>query len=84
MPNELNFFCRVCGAKQFSPPWGIDGKTPSFEIYDCCGVEFGYEDATLAGVKRYRAQWIASGAKWLNTKKQPKDWLLDEQLKNAL
>lgn len=73
MLNTLNRFCRVCGAEQFFLPWGADGKTPSFEICDCCGVEFGYEDSTQAVVEHYRAQWVASGAKWFNAKKQPKE-----------
>lgn len=54
-------YCRVCGLKYEEPPWGFDGKTPSFEICQCCGVEFGYEDATVVGVNRYRKKWISSG-----------------------
>jgi hypothetical protein len=38
--------CRVCGLDQQSPPWGVDGKSPTYAICDCCGVEFGYEDST--------------------------------------
>lgn len=54
--------CRVCGLRQGSPPWGEDGKTPSFEICDCCGVEFGYEDASPKAAEAYRQAWLARGA----------------------
>jgi len=79
--NDL-YICRVCGAEQLDPPWGDDGKNASFDICDCCGVEFGYEDATLEGLKRYRNKWLSNGAKWNNSKRRPEDWSLDEQLKN--
>jgi len=52
--NNNLYVCRVFGALQSDPPWGETGKDPSFDICDCCGVEFGYEDATLSGLKRYR------------------------------
>lgn len=38
-----SFYCRVCGLYLGYQPWGEDGKTPSYEICPCCGVEFGYE-----------------------------------------
>ncbi len=49
--------CRVCGLAQGDPPWGADGRTPSFNICDRCGVEFGHEDCTPEGVLRYREKW---------------------------
>ena len=43
MVNEANkLACRVCGKVQDDPTWGEDGKTPTFDICDCCGVQFGY------------------------------------------
>ncbi|MEQ6970647.1 hypothetical protein [Pectobacterium polaris] len=80
--NEI-YVCRVCGAEQSDPPWGDNGKDATFNICDCCGVEFGYEDATLTGIKRYREKWLTSGAKWNSEKSKPENWLLDEQLKNV-
>ena len=47
--------CRVC---QFDCypflPWGVDGLTPSYSICPQCGVEFGYEDSSEEGLKKYR------------------------------
>lgn len=62
MPSES--FCRVCGYEPEGPPWGEDGRTPTFEICPCCGVEWGYQDATPIGVDRYRSGWLQSGAQW--------------------
>lgn len=83
LKNNDIFVCRVCGhlTPQF-PPWGYDGRTPSFEICDCCGVEFGYEDATLIGSRNYRAKWIEAGAKWFRPKNKPDGWAVEEQLAN--
>ena len=38
------FYCRICGYRLGFEPWGDDGKTPTYEICPCCGVEFGNED----------------------------------------
>ena len=83
MHNNKRNICKVCGLFLDEPPWGDDGKTPSFEICDCCGVEFGYEDATIESIKRFRDKWIKSGAKWFNAKKKPDAWSLEEQFKNV-
>lgn len=79
MSNDL-LKCRVCGLIQDEPPWGDDGATPMYEICDCCGVEFGYEDATPLGVARYRQAWLDAGAKWNNRKRLPGSWDLEAQL----
>ncbi len=84
MYNNKNSMCKVCGLLLDEAPWGEDGETPSFEICDCCGVEFGYEDSTIESIKRYREMWIKSGTKWFNAKKRPSVWSLKEQLKNVL
>jgi hypothetical protein len=83
MPSSSEMHCRVCGLLQPEPPWGSGGKTPSFDICDCCGVEFGYEDATPAAVARYRAEWLGQGAPWFAPESRPKDWNVDEQLKSV-
>jgi hypothetical protein len=62
MISKPNYYCRVCGLIQDDPPWGNDNNTPSFNICSCCGVEFGYEDATLNAIKNYRTTWLANGA----------------------
>ncbi|WP_250261726.1 hypothetical protein [Escherichia coli] len=72
--------CRVCGAEQPEAPWGDDGETPTYDICNCCGVEFGYEDSTVQSIKKYRAKWLDSGAKWMNKKSEPQNRSVDEQL----
>lgn len=57
-------FCKVCGYRASDPPWGADGRTPLFEHCPCCGVEWGYQDATLSGVQRFRSVWLSAGAPW--------------------
>ncbi|OLY94437.1 hypothetical protein [Cnuella takakiae] len=78
---KKDFRCRVCGLEQIEKPWGDDGATPSFEICDCCGVEFGYEDSTELSIKRYREDWLRRGGEWFDKKAKPIDWSLDEQIK---
>jgi hypothetical protein len=75
------FNCRVCGRAYQDPIWGEDGCCPTFEICDCCGVEFGYTDCTLRTIKIFREKWLTNGAKWSNPKKKPANWSLEEQLK---
>ncbi|GAA1677090.1 hypothetical protein GCM10009745_20560 [Kribbella yunnanensis] len=80
MPSETYMHCRVCGLLQPDPPWGEDERTPSYEICDCCGVEFGYEDSTPKGVIRARAKWKNSGFQWANPGARPDGWEADVQL----
>ncbi|HEX2912534.1 MAG TPA: hypothetical protein VH186_17120 [Chloroflexia bacterium] len=81
MLNEEKYRCRVCGLLYPEPPWGEDGKSPSFDICECCGAEWGYEDCTIKGIRTYRERWIAEGAKWFEPKAKPEGWKLEEQLK---
>lgn len=76
------FYCLVCGFKQIEPPWGEEGKNPSHDICDCCGVEFGYEDWTNESTKSYRKKWIEGGAKWFQPNSKPVNWNLEEQLRS--
>lgn len=66
--------CRVCGWDHGDYTWGQDGKTASFEICDCCGTEFGYEDVTLKGILKKRAEWIERGTPWTDPKERPEGW----------
>lgn len=79
--NEL-LICRVCGLKQNEPQWGDDGETPTYNICDCCGVEFGYEDSSLIGIKNYRNKWLSSGGRWTKPNCKPENWTLENQLPN--
>jgi hypothetical protein len=65
------------------PPWGDDGKSPGFEYCPCCGVEFGYGDATIIAIKNWREKWIISGANWDVPKLRSINWNLEDQLQNV-
>jgi hypothetical protein len=80
MRYEDGHHCRVCGLRLDDPPWGLDGKTPLFAYCPCCGVEFGYQDSTAEGARRFRQQWIAKGAPWDTSAQRPPDWSLEAQL----
>ena len=72
--------CRVCGLFHEDAPWGEDGKTPTFNICECCGVEFGYEDATPEATDKFREAWIKRGCPWFSKAKKPNNWDLPVQL----
>ena len=72
--------CRVCGLYLEEPPWGSDGSTPLFEHCPCCGVEFGYQDATAQGARAYREAWLANGANWDEPHAKPTPWDVAAQL----
>jgi hypothetical protein len=77
------YYCHVCGYPDLDyAPWGEDGQSPSFDICPCCGVEFGYEDATDIAKKIFRENWISSGAEWFDPKIKPAYWNLKQQLIN--
>lgn len=80
---EVNNFCSICGYPLGNyNPWGGDGKTPTYDICPCCGVEWGNEDYTLESRTEYRNKWLADGAKWCEPQKKPVNWNLEEQLKD--
>ena len=83
MQLDERYYCRVCGLEEEEePPWGEDGMSPTHDACVCCGVEHGYEDARLEGVRHYREQWLANGAKWHDPKFKPANWDLEEQLRH--
>lgn len=45
------------------PPYDQHGYA-SFDIYPCCGTEFGYDDANTSH-DELREKWIKIGFKWL-------------------
>jgi hypothetical protein len=79
-PINPSYLCRVCGLAQDEQPWGEDGNLSSFNICDCCGTTFGYEDCLPISVKRAREKWLNAGGKWWAEKRKPIDWLLEQQL----
>lgn len=83
MDNDQNILkCRVCGFKQEDPPWGVDGKSPTFDFCPCCGVEFGYEDCQLSAIRIFRKKWLEGGSLWSEPQKKPIRWYLEEQLRD--
>lgn len=81
--NDPTESCRVCGLLQPEPQYGEAGDTPTFDICDCCGVEFGYEDSTLVGIRNYRQNWVAGGCIWKEPSQKPLNWSLETQLKKV-
>lgn len=81
MKCSTSFNCRVCGLRQSVQPWGKDDKIPSYKICSCCGVVFGYEDATKESVINYRKAWLENGARWFVPRDKPIMFDLDVQLK---
>jgi hypothetical protein len=82
MANEFNkFACRVCGKIQDDMPWGENGQCPTYELCDCCGVEFGYGDCLLKAIQASRERWIAGGYQWKYPIEKPTNWSAEEQLK---
>ncbi|MBP5789708.1 MAG: hypothetical protein J6W29_05695 [Neisseriaceae bacterium] len=65
MENKLLKCCRVCGLEYTNYyPWGEDGQSATYDICDCCGCEFGYDDdenASGKGVFVYRQEWFDKG-----------------------
>jgi hypothetical protein len=80
MATDERLLCRVCGLDQGEPPWGADGRTPSFAICDCCGTEFGYEDGSPQAVRATRERWLASGGDWQNPRTKRVAWDRSAQL----
>jgi len=80
MKNDEDYICRVCGLELEEPPWGDDSKSATFEHCPCCGVEFGYGDATPLAISKWRKEWLARGATWDQPECKPPDWSLKAQL----
>src|SRR5262247_3286879 len=71
--------CSVCGYDLGKPTWR--GNWPSFEICPCCGIQFGYDDATGGDktarqeiYRRWRRDWIKRGMHWWSSRPAPSDW----------
>lgn len=74
--------CRVCGLFSEEPPWGENENLPSFDICQCCGVTFGYQDGLLKAVRKFRQEWVENGMKWFDSEEMPENWSPVEQMKN--
>ncbi|WP_208855154.1 hypothetical protein [Leptospira alexanderi] len=83
---RVEYLCPVCGFELDFLPW--EGLNPSFGICPCCGIQFGYTDATPEGEgkeqqARYRKWWISQGMPWQDygVTDPPPNWDPKEQLK---
>ena len=81
MKNKKLYICKICWFKNNEPFWLPTGW-PSFEICPCCWAESWYEDCKQLAVEKYRKKWLNSQIKWFDESKRPKDWDLEEQIKN--
>ena len=75
----MKYICPVCGYPELTEPPRNENGNPPFEMCDCCGVEFGYEDCSIDSIIQYRTEWIKNGCNWFAVEK-PLDWLFEEQL----
>lgn len=76
------WLCLVCGLDLRGiddPPWGAGGTDPTYSFCPCCGVEFGYQDSSLKGIRRWRERWLQAN-EWDQPHMRPVDWSLDRQL----
>ncbi len=72
--------CRVCGYLHSDFVWGATDTDPSWEICDCCGITFGYEDCSRESASAARHRWLSGGAVWFSPRARPTDWDLQSQL----
>lgn len=76
--------CFVCGFNfdGFDDvlPWGPDGVDPTVNYCPCCGVEFGFGDATLESARAWRGAWRDREMVWSEPEHRPADWDAARQL----
>lgn len=74
--------CPVCGYDKLTEaPYDEDGM-PSYEICDCCGFEFGFDDLSEGETySSYREKWICNGAVWFSKKKVRQGSIIDSTKK---
>lgn len=77
------YICPVCGYDELDELPYDDG-TPSMDICDCCGFQFGVTDYDEhISFEEWRQRWIAIGMPWGNDEiEKPENWNPREQLQN--
>ncbi|MEP2827982.1 hypothetical protein [Parvibaculum sp.] len=73
--------CPVCGYDGLAEPAYDAGGCSSFEICPCCGIEFGYQDATTSH-RVLRHRWVNQGMAWSHGL-PPAQWDPLKQLRDA-
>lgn len=71
------YCCHACGWDITEDQW----HPPTYDICACCGIQFTAEDKYVSFVRSYREKWIEEGTQWFDPKHKPKNWSLEEQLK---
>lgn len=71
-----------------APPYCLLWGQPSYEVCDCCGFEFGFDDepggsAQPVSFAEYLTVWIHDGCLWFTPEKRPTNWSLTDQLAKA-
>src|SRR4051812_12085302 len=72
---------------KYSPPYGRAFGTPSYDVCDCCGFEFGNDDepgtAPPSTFEDYLRNWIQGGCTWFQPGRRPPNWSVRDQLREA-
>ena len=68
-----------------TPPYDTYFGDPSYEVCACCGFEFGNDDSDPppTSFEESLLRFVARNELWLDPKKKPLKWSLQEQLYNA-
>lgn len=73
-------YCPVCGHGPWQAPFvNASELRSSYEICECCGCEYGYDD----NVEHFEV-WIATGMTWFHPQMKPGQWNLEDQLKHVI
>jgi len=83
MKESKKYICPVCGLDKLTDRLYNDSDNPSYEICDCCGFEFGFDDVVNKETyDSYRKKWLEKGANWFRPELKPANWNVDKQLNN--
>ena len=71
--------CPVCGFNSDESYNSVTELRCSYDICNCCGCEFGYDDTI-----QFYDNWVSAGCIWFNSKVKPADWSIESQIVNQL
>ncbi len=72
--------CPLCGWGPFDINYpSIRELCVSYDICECCGCEYGYDDS-----EDYYQKWVTNGCCWFDPEKMPTDWQLKNQLQHQI
>jgi len=77
------YICPICGYDELEKIPYYGGDCPSYEICECCGFEYGFDDGSEGHTfTTYRRKWILEGAEWFVSNSKSNNWDLEKQLAN--